>query len=49
MMIINEPHIFLPEVFHFRFTDCCEDFTPMLLVEDNRKINLTEPIGMHGP
>ena len=45
LLRINKIYIIITEVFHFRFTDCCEYLTPMLLVEDKRWIPFTEIIG----
>ena len=46
MLSINDIYIYiLTVVFHFHFTEFCEYFTPMLLVEENWRILSTELVG----
>ena len=45
LLRINELYIVLTIVLHFHGTELCEDFTPMILVEDNWYIPFTEIIG----
>ena len=46
-LLINKIYFVLPAVLYFHGTHCCEDFTPIFLVEDNRCKPFIELIGKH--